>query len=428
MQREIPVESRNTPSAEWKRLSRRTSRCMLLARCQTVVISVVIAVLLAAFGVGTVAGAVTHAKLRKRPSGKPIIIGGLAATSGAYAIVGHEMFNAEQMAAAKLNASGGVLGRPVKLEAYNDHATNTLSAELYKKLVSAGAVVMTGSPATGPTTAALADKYHIVDIGDIDTGSLTIYPNGLSKPPRPWAYDTASNSAAYGTMDGNYAVKHCKGLAVLHDPTAYGVGGNDAIVAALKKAGKKPVLDEAISENWSSGATVPITAEINKISSAGANCVVVWLTPQDEANFVKTAQSLGDHFTVLGNDDTNLGTTFTKLAGSAATGVITAQLKVVVHPDKKVAAFDKKYEAEFHTTPSVFSYGAYDGVMMAAKAIEIAKSTKENAIRNALNHMSKFPGLTGTLTLSKSLHQTMTTNELQYVKWSLSKKAWVPMP
>lgn len=337
------------------------------------------------------------------------------------------MFDAEQMAVAKLNATGGVLGRPVKLETYNDHATNTLSAELYKKLVSAGAVVMTGSPATGPTTATLADKYKIVDVGDIDTGSLTIYPTGLSKPPRPWDYDTASNSAAYGAMDGNYAVQHCKGLAVLHDPTAYGVGGNDAITATLKKAGKKPVLDTAISEDWSSGATVPITAEINKISSAGADCVVVWLTPQDEANFVKTAQSLGKHFTVLGNDDTNLGTTFTSLAGPAATGVITAQLKVVVHPDKTVAAFDKAYEAKFHTTPSVFSYGAYDGVMMAAKAIETAKSTNETAIRKALNHMSNFPGLTGPLTLSTTEHQTMTTSELQYVKWSVSQKAWVPM-
>lgn len=416
------------PESNWKGETRRRSvgrsrHRMLLAG----VFGATVALFAGAIGPSVAAASGTHRGSAKSPKGKPIIFGGLAATSGAYAIVGHEMFDAEQMAVAKLNASGGVLGRPVKLEAYNDKATNTLSAELYKKLVSAGAVVMTGSPATGPTTAALADKYHIVDIGDIDTGSLTIYPNGLSNPPRAWDYDTASNSAAYGDMDGNYALHHCKGLAVLHDPTAYGVGGNDAITAVLEKAGKKPALDEAISEDWSSGATVPITAEINKISSAGANCVVVWLTPQDEANFVRTAQSLGKTFTVLGNDDTNLGTTFTSLAGAAGTGVITAQLKVVIHPDKKVAAFDKKYEREFHTTPSVFSYGAYDGVMMAAKAIEKAKSTNENAIRNALNHMSHFPGLTGPLSLSKSEHQTMTTSELQYVKWSVSKKAWVPM-
>lgn len=359
--------------------------------------------------------------------GKPIVIGAIAATSGAYAIVGQNMDDAEELAVAKLNASGGILGRPVALETYNDAASATLSAQDFKHLVSSGAVAVTGSPATGPVTAALADTYHIVDIGDIDDGSLTIYPNGLSNPPRPWDFDTATNSAAYGSMDAQYALQHCKGLAVLHDPTAYGIGGNEAITATLTGAGKKPVLDEAISENWSSGATIPITSELNKIVAAGADCVVVWLTPQDTANFARTAQSLGDHLTILGNDATNLGTAFTSLAGAAGNGVITSQLKAVVHPDATVAAFNNVYQHKYGSEPTVFSYGAYDGVMMLAKAIEQARSTNEDAIRNALNHLTGFQGLTGTLSFSPSQHQTMTTDQLELVRWNWSKQAWLPI-
>ena len=97
-------------------------------------------------------------------------------------------------------------------------------------------------------------------------------------------------------------MKSCPtGLAVLHDPTFYGLGGLAGIQESYTK---KLKLDDSISEDWSSGATQSLDAEIGSIKSSGADCVDVWLTPQDEAAFVNEMHSLGDSFTVLGNDET----------------------------------------------------------------------------------------------------------------------------
>lgn len=369
---------------------------------------------------GSSSAASTTSSSKGNSGSGPIVIGGVIGTTGAYGVTGVQMKNSTQLAISKINANGGVLGRKLTFKWYNDQASATVATQLFHRVVSEGAVAVEGSGDAAPATTAVANKMGIPEFAVIDDGGLTIQPTGPSSKPLPWSFDTATNSFAYGTADAKYANSNCSNLAVLHDPTPYGVGGNDAIKAAYKG---KIVLDSAISEDWSSGATVPITAEINKLKQANASCVVVWLTPQDEASFVKTAASLGDKFTVIGNDETNASTVFPKLAGSAAVGVVTNQVTALLHPSAKLKAFQKEYATKFGGTASVFGYGTYDGVMMVAKAIEMEHSTSPKAIQKGLNSITDFTGLTGKLSL-KGTHQTMGANELTAVKWNGS--AWVP--
>lgn len=366
---------------------------------------------------GNVAGA--SARHKKGDSG-PIVIGGVIGTTGAYGVTGVQMKNATQLAIKQINAKGGVLGRKLTFKWYNDQASATIATQEFHRVVGDGAVAVEGSGDAAPATTVVANKMGIPEFAVIDDGGLTIQPTGPKAKPLTWSFDTATNSFAYGTADAQYANKHCSNLAVLHDPTPYGIGGNDAIKTAYHR---KIVLDDAISEDWSSGATVPITAEINKLKQANADCVVVWLTPQDEASFVKTEASLGDKFTAIGNDETNASTVFTKLAGSAADGMVTNDVTALLHPSAQLKKFQKAYAKEFGGTASVFGYGTYDGVMMVAKAIQKEHSTSPKAIQRGLNSIKNYPGLTGKLTLGGT-HQTMGANELTAVKWNGS--AWVP--
>jgi len=84
--------------------------------------------------------------------GKPILIGLIAGTTGAYGSTGVAVVNGAQLAVDKINAAGGVLGRQLKLDAHNDNASATLSGQLFAKMVSDGAVVIAGSPDTGPSS------------------------------------------------------------------------------------------------------------------------------------------------------------------------------------------------------------------------------------------------------------------------------------
>jgi ABC-type branched-subunit amino acid transport system substrate-binding protein len=357
-------------------------------------------------------------------SSKPIVIGAIAGTTGAYGSTGVAVINGTLMAVAKINASGGVLGRQLKLVWGNDGASATTSALDFKKFVSEGAVAMLGSPDTATTTVALADSMHIPDLGAIDDGGPAIYANGPTKAPAPWAWSNSLNTYAWGQAVGEYATKSCpNGLAVLHDPTFYGLGGLAGIEESYTK---KLKLDDAISENWSSGATQSLDSEIAAIKATGAKCVDVWLTPQDEAAFVNEVHSLGDSFTVLGNDETSADATFAGLAGANANGVLSAELTAAYAPDATVKAFASAYLKEFHVATTPFAELSYDAVFMLAKAITAGHSTSPKSIQTHLNGIHNYPGLTGSLTFTKQVHVTINASQLTLVRYSTAKHAWEP--
>lgn len=354
---------------------------------------------------------------------KPIVIGAIAGTTGAYATTGQAVINATKMAISKINGSGGVLGRKLKLVWGNDGASSTTSALLFKKFMSGGAVAMFGSPDTATVTVSLANKNHIPDLGAIDDGGAAIYPTGPSKPPAPWAWSTSLNTYAWGQVVGNYGNKSCpSGLAMLHDPTFYGLGGRAGVGQTYKK---QLTVTNAISEDWSSGSTQGTVSEIQKVKASGAKCVNVWLTPQDVAVFVKEVHSLGYDFTVLGNDETCATTVFARLAGPDATGVYCAELTASFAPNKKVKAFDKAYKKQFHVAATAFALVQYDAVNMFAKAVKDGRSTSARSIQKQMNRMKNFPGLSGKLTFTKQKHVTITAPQLTLVRYSTAQQKWV---
>jgi ABC-type branched-subunit amino acid transport system substrate-binding protein len=357
---------------------------------------------------------------------KPILIGLIAGTTGAYGSTGVAVVNGAQLAVDKINAAGGVMGRPLKLDAHNDNASATLSGQLFAKLVSDGAVVIAGSPDTGPTTAELAVRYKIPTIGVVDDGGLTVYKDGPDGPANPWVFDFGLNTFAWGEKIGEYALKHCPdSLAVLHDPSTYGEGGMYGINIAYKKAGKKVAYEEKITENWSTGATAALMPQATAIKDKGIKCVDVWLTPQDQAAFVQDLHSLGYEATVFGNDETNADDTFAKLAGDLADGMITATLTSGLHPSAELTAFREEYKSKFNVESTPFAETSYDSILMLKQVIENAKSTEPKALQAEFNKTSGFKGITGDLGFTEKEHITITAAQITLVKYDGKSKQWV---
>lgn len=360
-------------------------------------------------------------------STQPIIIGAIAGTTGAYGSTGQAVINGTEMAVAYINAHGGVMGHQLKLVWGNDNASATTSSLDFKKFVSEGAVAMLGSPDTATTTVALADQMQIPDLGAIDDGGPAIYPNGPTGKPAPWAWSNSLNTYAWGQAVGNYAMKNCSsGLAVLHDPTFYGMGGLAGIEQTYTKTLK---LNDAITENWSSAtpAAATMDSEIAKIKASGAQCVDVWLTPQDQATFVNEMHNLGDSFTVMGNDETSADATFAGLAKANANGMISAELTAAYAPSPTVKAFAAAYLKQFKVATTPFAELSYDAVFMLAQAITAGQSTTPLSIQTQLNKITNYAGLTGKLTFTQQIHVTINAPQLTTVQYSTSAKAWEPV-
>ena len=354
----------------------------------------------------------------------PIVVGAIAGTTGAYGSTGQAVINGTKMAVDEINAKGGVLGRKLKLVSGNDGASATTSALLFKKFLGQGAIAMFGSPDTATTTVEQAERAKLPDIGPIDDCGSSIYPNGPEKPPSEWAWCTSLNTYAWGSIIGKYATQNCpNGLAVLHDPTFYGEAGLAGIQQTYKQQLK---LNHAISEDWSSGSTASLDAEINAVKSSGASCVDVWLTPQDQAAFVNEMKSLGDSFTVMGNDETSADNTFAKLAGGNAEGMFSAVLTTDYRPNAQVEKFKADYKKRFGVESTPFAELSYDAVGILAQAIKTAKSTDATKLQAQLDKVSNFEGLTGSLSFTKQEHATITAEQLTLVRYSTSSQSWEP--
>lgn len=364
-------------------------------------------------------------------SDDPIILGGIAGTTGAYGAVGIAVINGTQMAVDEINADGGIAGRQIDFRWDDDAADATKSSQLFQQFVSEGAVAILGSPDTGPTTAALGDQMQIPVVGAVDDGGLTVYPNGPDEPPYAWTFSTSLNTFAWGGKLAEWSLDNCPdGLAMLHDPTTYGLGGLAGFQMVLEENDADFVYVESITENWSSGATVNLDAEIQKILDSGASCVDVWLTPGDEAAFMQEIASLGiTDLKVLGNDVTNADSTFVDLAGPEGDGMISALLTSDVYPDERLTAWQEEYRQAFDgLEPGPFAELSYDAVYILKQVIEDADgATDPETIRAGLNSLTGFQGLTGELSFTEQIHTTINKEQLTMVQWNYDAKKWEPI-
>jgi ABC-type branched-subunit amino acid transport system substrate-binding protein len=358
--------------------------------------------------------------------GDPILIGQIAGTTGAYGSTGVAMVNGAKLAVDEINAAGGIDGRPIKLTNFNDKADPTLSSQLYQRLVSDGAVAVLGSGDTGPTTSAMAERLHVPNTGAVDDAGLTIYPKGPDQPPFKWVFSFGLNTFAWGEAIADYALENCDKLAVLHDPSTYGEGGNKGIQLKYAEAGKEIALDEAITENWSTGATVALENEIQKVDDAGADCVVVWLTPQDTARFAQTARNQGAKFTILGNDEINADDTFAKLAKNAADGAIGASLTTWVNADPDLKKFQDDYQAKFGLAATPFATASRDALYMLKQVIEDV-GTDPDKLRDGIEAVADFKGVNGSFSFSQQDHATITRDQLTLVKYDGKSGEWTPL-
>jgi ABC-type branched-subunit amino acid transport system substrate-binding protein len=357
--------------------------------------------------------------------GDTIFVGGIAGTTGAYGTTGQAVFNGTQLAVDEINKAGGVMGKQLSFKGYDDGADATKSSQLFNKLLSDGAVAIVGSPDTGPTTASLSSQKKIPVIGAVDDGGLTVYPDGPDKPPYPWAFSTSLNTFAWGAALADYAMANCQGLAVLHDPSSYGMGGLAGIQMEYDAQGKTLAMEASITENWSTGATVELQQEIDKIKASGADCVDVWLTPQDQAAFMQVADNVGADLKIFGNDETCADTTFSGLAKEQGDGMICAQLTTDVTPSDRLQKFRDDYKAEFDVDATPFAELSYDAVYILKQAIEAGKSTEAADLQTQLNQITDYDGLTGSLTFSEDQHTTITADQLTIVTYDAGSDAWV---
>lgn len=165
---------------------------------------------------------------------QPIKVGVIFPLSGGAGPQGQHLVKSIQSMAALINESGGVLGRPIAIEARDDESTPAVGVSRANELISAGvSVIIEGwnSPVT------LAMQPVIARAGILDITAISKADPILSGEGNPLAIRLNSSNSQDGAVVADYLANRLKArrIAFLTQNDAYGNGAQASIEAELKK-------------------------------------------------------------------------------------------------------------------------------------------------------------------------------------------------
>uniref|UniRef100_UPI00403A74B1 ABC transporter substrate-binding protein n=1 Tax=Variovorax sp. BK018 TaxID=3450241 RepID=UPI00403A74B1 len=319
------------------------------------------------------------------PAMADALIGVSLPQTGPKALVGRNFKQGVELAVAEINAAGGVLGKPLEVVFEDDQGDNPNGAiNAVNKLMQVSKVPVMIGPHYSVTQMATQKTYCNGKVVSLTGGtSVAITHSGCNYVIRTRSDDDVQAKALIA-----YAQKELKAgekTAIFYANDDFGKSGQARVVAQMASLGLKPVAVE--SHNPSDK---DYSAQLAKLQKAGAELVILWAHDTDAALILRQAKQFGLPFKFAGAVLSEEA--FLKLAGSAAEGSMSASYFVPTDPNPAVQAFVKKYEAKYRMAPDVWSATYYDATILAARAINEARSPDVEKIREAFSGVS-YSGL-----------------------------------
>ncbi len=320
-------------------------------------------------------------------SAEPIVFGLVDEVTGPQAEAGVLTAQGTKLAIEEINAAGGIMGRQVELRIEDNQSANPTTVLAYTKLIEAGVVAVIGPlrstqvQAASPTIA--KSKVPAV-IGGSDPS--------LTRVNNPWIFRVRPNDLYSSKVMAEYGIKELKKQkwAIVHSTDTFGSGGKNALVDALKAQGIEPVLIQGYTSN--SQDFTPIVLQIKK---SGADIIGSYMTnAPDVGIFARQLRQLGVQIDWIGSTSVVTETAM-KLAGEALWGVHSVA-DFTPDGNDEARAYAKRYRARYGLEPDLFSAWAYGAVYLLKHAIEKAKSTDAEAVRNAMLSIKGLKGVEGT--------------------------------
>lgn len=317
-----------------------------------------------------------------------IKIGVPAPLSGSYKNAGMDIVDGAKLAAAQINAAGGVLGKKLEVVPQDDACNPDEAANAANRLVASGVVVIAGgycSSAALPEIRVAHDRRipFVLDASTIP--QLT--DHGWRDVFRTIGRTDAQGGMAARLMKG---VLDAKRAAVINDGGSYSQVLAQSTAAALKQIGVEVAYDGAISPGQQDHGDV-----VKTVSDAKPDVLYFTGYYTDAAVLAKNLRELGSpvkYFMGNGTADPSL----IEKGGSAVEGMIVTTSPLPQFLDSpRARRFVKAYRDAYGREPGPYSVYEYDAIGVTAQAIEHAKSVKPEDIAEALHTLKRYEGATG---------------------------------
>jgi branched-chain amino acid transport system substrate-binding protein len=316
-----------------------------------------------------------------------IAVGLAAPLTGAFQSLGEQVRNGAEVAAADINATGGVLGEKLSLEERDDACDPRQAVIAAGDLIASHVVAVIGHVCSG---AAIAAAPAYVTAGIVEISPSATAAAYTDERAGPGVFRVSARDDAQGTVAGNYLAHNFAGkkVAFLDDKTAGGRAIASAALAAFDAAGEK----EALATSYDAG-TRTYTSLASVLQAADVDAVFVGGNATDVAAIAHTLKDKGMTVAIFG-DDALASEDFYRAAGDASDGVMMTALS-----DPRLDPDNALLVAEFRQRqiePAGYTLYAYAALQVWAAAATAAKSTDYGKVSAAIASGS-FKTALGTL-------------------------------
>ncbi|MCE2679903.1 MAG: ABC transporter substrate-binding protein [Burkholderiales bacterium] len=345
----------------------------------------------------------------------PIKIGVSGPFTGGSSSMGVSMRDGVRLAAAEINAAGGVLGRQLLLVERDDEAKNERGVQIAQELINKEKVVATvGYINTGVALASqrFYQEAKIPVMNNVATGSLVTHQ--FDDQPENYIFRNAAHDSIQAPMIVEEAVvrRGFKKVAILADSTNYGQLGRDDLEKALAIKGVKAVAVEKFNIK-----DVDMTAQLLKAKEAGAEVILTYAIGPELAQIANGMTKLGWKVPMIGSWTLSMAN-FIDNAGAGGEGARMPQTFIQEPTTPKRNSFIVSYLKTFNPKNAridspVSAAQGYDSIYLLTAAIKQAGALEGPKIKAALEDLkAPVEGVVTTYNkpFTKTDHEAITAN------------------
>lgn len=341
------------------------------------------------------------------PAASQVIkVGVIASLTGPASNVGTNMWQSSQVAADKLNADGGVTLKDgskvqIKLIVGDDESTQQGGQKAATKLITDDKVDVLVGGYSSAVTSAYEQTIAEFKVPFIVTGASSPVITHRTDIDTSYVFHSCPTTDSFGQYTASFidqvirpalekkfsfAAERPIRLALMYQDTAFGKGVEAAVNNTITKNNLNiQLVSEQSFKMGESDFRTPLTA----IKAANPDVVYLAAFPNEGAPIITQARRDINLTTVFLNVENNDNAQFYKDLGQYGEGaVIESRFSPYTAPVGAIGdaqnTFKQKYFTRFGTYPDMMGASTYEGVYIAARAIENAGTTDKTSIRQAL--------------------------------------------
>lgn len=309
-----------------------------------------------------------------------ILIGSIHPLTGSMAYEGQALVNAQQIAVDKINESGGINGKKLKLKVVDSMGTAGGAATATQKLINMNVCALTGTYTSGSAqvVSRSAEKFGIPYVVTV-ASSDSLLTNGYQYTFR---IQPSITTFCENFLDYFKQIKtdDMKTVAFIYEDSNYGTGIAEYIQKNIDKVGL-----EVVGMIPYSATASTLSAEATKLVALSPDVVIPVGYYSDQTLFSKEIIERNITFPcIIGVANGAFSDAkFTETFGEKANGYFDINYRY--NPNSEDAKqLLKAYKETYHDDIPVCAIYGYESVMVIADALRRAESTDAQALHQAL--------------------------------------------